>query len=247
MIGMKVTINDFKKLFFNDELARRLGMANARALKHSGAAIRRIARRRIKNARPMPLSQMSREDRNRFKAEQRAAREAGRPAPKRPMQASKPGESPRNRTGKLKNNILYGYDQASKSVVAGAAKLGGSDDAQQKLEHGGRIRKKKVRTRLRKIGDGGEIRIVEDPGKEGKSKRRKKRPSTVREVLPGVFVAYTRLRSQAQVVRANAINEQLFGEPDTSTTTELLARPYMEPSLRDAGPEIKKAFTNSIN
>lgn len=222
MIGMKVNIPDFKKLFFNDEFSRKLEAGNKRSLSLFGRNVRRSARRRIKNARRMPLGSMSQQERSAYKNAQRRAKALGKPAPLRPLQASKPGESPRNRTGKLKQHIYYGHEPERENVIIGPAFLPikGEGMGAEKLEYGGRIRRGKQR-RGNKIGRGGVVRIK------------------------GTSPVFAKLKTQQQVAAADKFDEQLYG-PIKTGDVQLLARPYMTPSFNETLTELPRYFTDSV-
>jgi hypothetical protein len=58
------------------------------------------------------------------------------------LRNSAPGNPPFNQTGRLKYGILYGYNQASRSVVIGPKKLGGGGGVNllTALEYGGNVK-----------------------------------------------------------------------------------------------------------
>ncbi len=208
-------------MFFNDDFARKLVASNKRSLSLFGRNVRRAARRKIKNARRMPLGSMSVHERNAYKNAQRRAKALGQPAPLRPFQASAPGESPRNRTGKLKKHIYYGLEPERNNVIIGPAWLPSKEgDTAEKLEKGGRIKRRRARPG-NKIGRAGIIR------------------------MKGTTPIYGKLRSSAQVARADLYDNQLFG-PALSGDVQLFARPYMQPSFNETMVEIPRIFADSI-
>jgi hypothetical protein len=80
---------------------------------------------------------------------------------------------------------------------------------------------------VRKVGDGGEVRVTRVGGKE---------------VRPGVRVVYARLRTQAQADRATRINREIFG-PRRITVKE---RPFMAPSLERSLPKLAPMWSMSV-
>lgn len=50
---------------------------------------------------------------------------------------TQPGRPPADRTGLLKQNIFFSYDNANDSVIVGPARLGGEGTAPRTLEQGG--------------------------------------------------------------------------------------------------------------
>ena len=69
-------------------------------------------------------------------------RKRKRPAP--------PGSPPSDHTGRLKRNIFFVYEPVKSSVVIGPARLSGSTDAPETLEHGGVVTLKRRGRRIRK-------------------------------------------------------------------------------------------------
>ena len=65
--------------------------------------------------------------------------------------SSKPGNPPHNHTGLLRKWILFAYDEGSRSVVVGPAKLNKRGTAPSTLEYGGKVvvRTKRIRERRR--------------------------------------------------------------------------------------------------
>lgn len=130
-----------ESFFDRDTVIRRLGKAKASALGKLGAYTRTRARRRIRKPKQQPLSAMTSEERTRFKTATRIAKQEGRPAPKRKLLASKPGEAPRDVTGTLKRGIEFAAELERDNVVVGpaiAATVG--PEAPNILEYGGTTR-----------------------------------------------------------------------------------------------------------
>jgi hypothetical protein len=89
------------------------------------------------------------------------------------------------------------------------------------LEFGGRVTAvKNRRRRVRKLGGAGEIRIG---GRVS--------ATTKRDKTSGKMVTYAKLRTAAQVARANRLNAQLFG-PETLPAVTIEPREYMGPALQ---------------
>ena len=151
--------------------------------------------------------------------------------------ASLPGQPPKSRIGLLREHIYYAYNPAEKSVVIGAALFARSSWAQRTLEHGGVIRQKNRRRRVRKIGDGGEISLY-----EGKDYRTTK-------VVVGIGgeqrVTYTRLATQAQADRANRLNELIYGPAEI--VAKIAPRPYMAPAFAKAKEKLPEFWENAIS
>lgn len=130
----------FKKLFFDRAaVTDAVDKASVSVLSKFGAFVRRAARSSIKKARQMPLSELSDEQRAAYKRRLAIATKQGKPRPKRPLAASKPGQPPRSRLGFLRDFIFFGYDADAHSVVIGPARLNGraGPQALEALEEGG--------------------------------------------------------------------------------------------------------------
>jgi len=95
---------------------------------------------------------------------------------------------------------------------------------------------KNPRRRVRKVGSGGEIRLGGRPCR------------TTRPVLDRhgatVQVTYARLRTGAQVARANRLNEQLYGPALYMATYP--PRPFMGPALADVEPGLARLWLQSV-
>lgn len=147
---------------------------------------------------------------------------------KRPK-PSRPGKPPKRRKELLHKFLYYAFDSKEAAVVIGPAALGSRPVVPGLHEFGGRVTVK-GRRRTRKIGDGGEIRLASPP---------KGKPVPGR---PGVNVIYTKLKTAAQVSRANSLNAELY--PDVQATYP--ARPYMAPALAKRLSLIPDAWKNSV-
>jgi hypothetical protein len=152
-------------------------------------------------------------------------RRAARNSIRRRKSPSKPGQSPRSVRGDLKRGIQAHYERGLGQAVVGPVRFDWGTGAPNTLEFGGdSVIDNSV---VRKVGDGGEIRVV---GRGGK------------EVRPGVRVVYSRIRTQAQADRATRINREIFG-PRRITVKE---RPFMAPSLERSLPKLAPMWSMSV-
>jgi len=237
-----ITLAAAKRNFFSAErVAKRMDAGRRKALARAGAYVRRTAANSIKRAR-------------------RDADGSFRPSP--------PGQPPRSRSGLLKRFLLFSYDDRSGSVFVGPVRissLGGQ--APPLLEFGGTHRpstkERTRRVRTRRIGDGGEIRIraltsgASAPAglgappsgrREGEGERRIARRVKVhveRGKPVEYEVTYGRLRTAAQVARANRINRHLF--ESRAKAYRFPPRPYMAPALQRSLPHIPKGFKGAVS
>lgn len=143
---------------------------------------------------------------------------------------SKPGEPPKSKKGQLRDLLVFALDRGNATVVIGPTALGSSPVVPGLHEFGGQVTVPS-RRRTRRIGDGGEIRLASPP---------KGKPVPGR---PGVNVIYTKLKTAAQVARANALNAELYQESVQATYP---ARPYMAPALAKNVGRIPDAWKNSV-
>lgn len=124
--------------FFDQQaIIDKIGAAKAGALSTAGAMVRGFARRLIREPRRISLAEMTEEERAAFQASLRKARREGRPRPKRRFANAAPGKPPFNKSGLLKDNILFGYESRKQTVYSGPIMIGGLRTARL-LEHGGR-------------------------------------------------------------------------------------------------------------
>ena len=135
---------------------------------------------------------------------------------------SSPGEAPHSHVGTLKRQIFFSYNEGTQSVVIGPTPIKSVGVVPPALEYGGpMIGARSSYQVTRKIGDGGEIRIGDDA-----------MLSATTKINPrGVAVTYAKLKTQAMVDRANAINAQLYGRPGNALTIK--PRPFMGPSFEE--------------
>lgn len=197
------------KMFFDRQaVIDAVGRANARVLSKAGAFIRRSAKGSIRYAKS----------------------------------PSKPGNPPHAHESKkggkdspLRELIFFAYDDRTASLVVGPTPFRGPAIVPRVLELGGTApgHKNPLR-RIRKVGDGGEIRI------DGPTSR------TTKKNRFGALVTYTKLRTQAQADRANQLQELLYG-PLMIGPVSIAARPYMGPALQRELPKLSPLFANSVN
>ena len=141
MGSLKVGIRDAQGSFFDRaSVLRQVDRARARVFSKFGAFVRTRARSSMRPARQKSLSEMSREEIVVYEERVRYAEKHGRDKPKRPAASSAPGEAPRVQLGFLKQFLYFAYDDESKSVVIGPAKLNRDGEAPLTLEEGGSVR-----------------------------------------------------------------------------------------------------------
>ncbi|MCP4248091.1 MAG: hypothetical protein GY778_13675 [bacterium] len=132
MVTMKM-----KSLFFDSpKVKRAVGDATRRVLSQAGAFIRTTARRSMRKARQMRLSEMPDDQRRAYKRRARLAKVWGQPRPKKPLAPSKPGEPPRVRKGQIKRLLYFAWDPTRRSVVAGPERFK-KGQTPHVLEYGG--------------------------------------------------------------------------------------------------------------
>lgn len=135
---MDLTIKQAKQFFFDRQrVIDSLDKAKRSRLAKQGAIVRTFARRSIRPARRKSLADMTENERIAFDVRSRIAVASGQPKPQLPFASSKPRQPPRNRTGLLRDKILFAYDPQSESVVVGPALLNGGTGAPETLEFGG--------------------------------------------------------------------------------------------------------------
>lgn len=164
-----------------------------------------------------------------------------------PIGVPSPKGSPPHRHRKTKKNkqgggfwrsIVYGYDRASGSVVVGPSIAFGKNirTIAERSEYGGRGTYTNPRRRMRKIGEGGEIRV------ERRGRRRWATAKKTTDTLLGpVYVVYARLRTASEAARANQINASLYGP--MQIPADWPARPTMGPALKESMPRIPPILT----
>lgn len=143
-------INQAKTYFFDGKIAALLDENSRKGLSLWGAMTRRTVRSKLKKARQKKLSELTQEERQRFRIRQEIARRENLPKPKRPLAPSKPGEPPRMHEGLIKKFTYFTYDPESRSTVVGPAGLDRPTGAPETLEKGGYVTTKNGRARVAK-------------------------------------------------------------------------------------------------
>lgn len=119
---LTMSVSRAKNLFFDRAFViERIDAASRKAMSRGGAIVMRSARKSIKDA--VVLARGRVKDGERRKVVER--------------RTSKPGDPPFSQVGLLRDNILFAFDPASRSVVVGPARLGKSTGAPETLEFGG--------------------------------------------------------------------------------------------------------------
>ena len=157
-------------------------------------------------------------------------RKVARNSIRKKSRPSTPGQPPRSVRGDLKRGIEAHFERGVNESVVGPMGFGWSKGsgllgAPNTLEFGGdSVIDRSV---VRKVGDGGEVRVV---GRGGK------------EVRPGVRVVYARIRTQAQAARATRINREIFAPQPV----RVAARPFMAPALDKSLPKLAPMWAMSV-
>lgn len=156
----------------------------------------------------------------------------------RPPWVSRPGDPPKAVRPHpwLRKNLFAAWDPSSNSAVIGPVRLG-AGRAPETLEFGGTVTMRNPRRRIRKAGDGGEVRIGPPLSRTTKVTR----DADGDEVL----VTYARLQTGSQVERANRLNAELYGP--ISKVVRVDARPFMAPALAKESPRIASMWDRSIS
>lgn len=212
-MGKLVTVDvSFKRFFYDREaVKKKLDKKRLGALRRAGLTIRLAARRRLR----------------------------------RRKRASAAGESPsvhsKDNFATLKN-IQAGFDTFREASVVGPIGFGNLiDPVPGRLEDGYSISRKNERRTVRRLGEPGEIEALPMGGgpagrdkSTGKFTKAKQRLRTNSREIEGYDkrrwkVAFATLETQAQVRRANKLNELLYGPMEI--TGEIEPRPFMEPAV----------------
>lgn len=155
--------------------------------------------------------------------------------------ASAPGKPPsaHGNWSPLRELIHFNYDPATKSVVVGPAIFGTQGGrVPGVLERGGLAPgRRNPRRTTRILGGSGEIRIG------GRSCANTKPAKTYRDQT--VEVTYAHLTTEAQVTRANQLNEELYG-PAQLPAAAIEPRPFMLPSLEATQEQLPELWKNSL-
>lgn len=138
--GPQLSVKVYQSWFFDRPAVKRLvDQVTRQRLSKVGAYIRRAARSSMKKARQQRLSELPHAELVSFRRAEAIAKRAGRPAPRRPLAASRPGEPPRVRAGHLKRFLYFALDPATTSVVIGPAALSTRARVPAVLEFGGTV------------------------------------------------------------------------------------------------------------
>jgi len=224
---------DCKRWFFDE--ARVLAMVTPRMrdfLASSGAFAMTVARRSMRYV----TSVREQQRQKRAGERRRITGEKALSAPRTPPHAVQPHPWLRGETG-TRYGVFFALDPQRASVVIGPNLMPGRPYNLPHLhEFGGRVRVKNPRRSVRKVGSSGEVRIGGRPARTSHfGYDRLGRP---------VMVTYARLRTGAQVARANILNESLYGPSSYMATYP--ARPYMGPALAKTRPMLKKFWAESV-
>ena len=169
-------------------------------------------------------------------------RRVARNSIRRKKSPSKPGQPPRSVRGDLKRGI-WAVLEGRGSAVVGPVKYGWGTEAPSTLEFGGEsVIDRSVK---RKVGDGGEVRVVSGAAAGIKRDSSGKFLSTSqrgKEVMPGVRVVFAKMRTQRQADRATAINRSIFGR----RTVRVAERPFMAPGLEKSLPKLAPMWSMSV-
>jgi len=111
-----------KSFFDREAVIKAVNAAELKALRYQGGYVRKAAQESIRNGKGKGKSRRS----------------------------SKPGETPRSQTGRLRRFIMFAHDRSTNSVVVGPATLGGKGKVPQVLEYGGISRIALTRPKLGK-------------------------------------------------------------------------------------------------
>lgn len=180
-----LTFKEAKANFFDRQVVvDAIDKESREVLTKLGAYAKTVAQRSIKQARRLKLEEMSPEMQAQYE---------GTKVSQRPYKSSEPGEPPRSRTKKLKKGILYAFDPATKSAVAGAMKFSPSP-APQVLEYGGTSEvdvvvapKRKGRTATEKQKEG--LAKARAAGKLRRSKEKAKRARQAVQIAARPYMA----------------------------------------------------------
>ena len=162
--------------------------------------------------------------------------------PRRRKGPSKPGQppsvhAPSGQFASLRT-VWFAWD-GYLSVVFGPVGLGrGSPTVPNMLEFGANVSgRRNPRRKIRKLGDGGEIRIGGRVGPTTKPNR------DFRGRVQSI--TYAKLRTPGQVSEANRLNEQLYG-PEVFNYS-LAARPFVKPGFDKTVDRFAAIFGSTVS
>ena len=203
--------------------------------------------------RPAVLKKLKKKKLNALKKAGALSRRIIRNKPRRRKRKSRPGEAPsvhaKSKFATLRN-VLFAYDPSTDGVVVGPVKIPTTDTepAPATLEYGGRIDRRKKRS----LGGSGEVevdgrRIAADGSPRRVNRGRRGGGSSMSTIVDSDgeqrSVVYAKLRTDAQVQRANDINEELYGP--TSKTPVIEPRPFVAPAMTEAAPAFPELYATS--
>lgn len=138
-LKIKATLRAF---FDREAVMRAISESEGKALGKAGMIVRQEARKLIKPAKratKKTIDQLSPEVRKRYHVAVAMAKKQGKPKPKLPRlsYSAAPGEPPVSQTGLLRDHVYYSFDQGTRSVVIGPARLNSKTANLRSLEEGG--------------------------------------------------------------------------------------------------------------
>jgi len=217
-LSMKCT-----KWFFDKGKVRALmSIKTRRALEIAGALIRRTARQSMQYVTSVA-------------EQERRIAEGTRKQKVRLRSVSAPGEPPRAVRPHpwIREFLYYAYDPARRSVVVGPVRLPRTRINVPQLHEFGGQAVVRSRRRIRKLGHGGEVRIG---GRAGRTTH------LTETRLGGLMpVTYMKLRTGAQVARANNLNALLYGSAANRIVT-YPPRPFMAPAVAKLQPTLARLW-----
>ena len=146
----KFTIDMAKSQFFDRPINAHWDKVAQKGLSRWAALARQVARRSLRKARRKRVSELTPDERQRFRISQAIAKKKGLAAPKRPFAPSNPGEPPRMRSGLIKKFLFFAYDRAERSAIIGPAEIERPTGAPRVLEEGGSVQVRGGRVRIAK-------------------------------------------------------------------------------------------------
>ncbi|HUW99884.1 MAG TPA: hypothetical protein VMY35_02815 [Phycisphaerae bacterium] len=151
-----------------------------------------------------------------------------------PYTPSSPGQPPRAVRPRpwVRKFLYYSYNARIHNAVIGPAGFPAGSDAPHTLEFGGRVKIRNVRRTIRRLGDSGEIRVGWSGGSTTHA------VSDARGITQ--MVSYALLRTQAQVSRANRLQEQLYGALERAVA--VAPRPFMGPAMLAEAPRMARLW-----
>ena len=172
-------------------------------------------------------------------------REARRLIQKR-IQPSKPGEPPSSPTGTLKRTIVYGYDTSARSVVVGPYRMRSKVkvNVPNVLEYGGYVITATDWTPA-EVGKYAPIRIARTRAGLGGNKRTKTlgRKGGGRQIY---WVAYAKIKTEAQAERANKLLTEMHGPRTSHRLVKIAPRPYMSKAFGNILPRTEAILKSKL-